>query len=74
VVAVVADEVLLDTDDGESVIDHIACCRNDDLALCGEDLSGAECVVGPTGAPVCGPCEFLDEKYDGCPYGGRCPE
>lgn len=49
---------------------HVTCCRNDDLSLCGFDVSDepwvgleATCVV----------CADLDNDGDDCPFGGMCP-
>ncbi len=42
---------------------HLVCCRDEDLALCGVDLTGQDWVV-PQGMPMCWACDGLD--------GGRC--
>lgn len=53
------------TTPGES-LNHIVCCHDDDLALCGVDVSGHDFTDEPTSCAVC-----LDLEYAPCP--SSCP-
>jgi hypothetical protein len=50
-------------------LQHVACCRNDDMALCGTDVTDAPWLDDETSCVV---CVDLDE-FDACPFGGSCP-
>lgn len=55
-------------------LDHVTCCRNDDLTLCGMDASLMPFTEFEV--PSCIVCDDLEIHDDGyfCPYFGRCPE
>ena len=52
-------------------LNHIVCCDDDNLAMCGLDLTEVEWMA--RGAlPDCPTCERLWEKDEDC-YAGECP-
>lgn len=57
----------------ETDINHIVCCKDENVAFCGEDMSDASWVVD--GAAVfCLPCREVDRQSTECPFGRKCPE
>jgi hypothetical protein len=50
-------------------VDHLTCC-DDDIAMCGEDLSGAEWCESPGDRPVCPLCALVAEDGLPCPVKG----
>lgn len=50
---------------------HTCCCLNQDVALCGEDLTDAVWVEEPE--VCCVDCELVIVKDIECPYGHTCP-
>ncbi len=53
-------------------LDHIACCRDDTLTLCGQDLSDTTWAPGP--GVDCVPCHVAAERGEPCPRVGRCAD
>lgn len=65
-----------DEDDGDGLV-HIACCDDENVALCGADVSGHEWNVDgtPTTCPICVDLDDLDlvnNECPGCPLWMRC--
>lgn len=59
---------------GSDDLHHFYCCEDEDLALCGRDLSGDEDTGGPlAGEVVCVVCAEL-ETTDTCPRFLTCRE
>lgn len=58
---------------GDSEMSHASCCRDDDVSLCGIDVSGLE-TLAPASTVDCIVCRELDE-CSVCPLTGQvCPE
>jgi len=51
-------------------LSHIVCCKNENLALCGIDATGAE--LDEDADTSCIVCQDLHRSYWFCPRGGKC--
>lgn len=60
-----------EVEDGPN-LGHVMCCEDDDLALCGRDISDYGEVGSIARAETCASCLVRESNYDLCPKGTIC--
>lgn len=70
---------LADTSGNEDGVDHVVCCEDENLAMCGKDVTGIEWATRDNGNQACVICAIMDDviyrrlcRGEGC--GTACPK